>query len=284
MGTDRQVIAITGGASGIGRATAYALAATGARLAIGDVDIDGARQVAERCLAIGADRAEAIPVDVGDASAFADFLDVTEARLGVVDVLINSAGVMWVGSFDDEPADWVERQVRVNLLGSIHGVRQAVLRMRQRRQGHIVTVASAASLLAPSGEATYTATKHGIYGYLKSVRRELRRTGIRLSVVMPAVVDTPLAAGTSPGGTPLLTPERVAEAILGVIRRPRFEVTVPRTAALLHAVQRASPQLVRDALDSFFVPNQLIGADPAKRAHYQTRISNRKTTNATHGR
>ena len=86
---------------------------------------------------------------------------------------------------------------------------------------------------------------------------------------MPAVVDTPLAAGTSSGGASLLTPERIADAIVGVIRRPRFEVVVPRTAAVLHAVQRACPQFIRDALDSMLVPNQVNSADLSKRAHYE---------------
>ena len=287
MEAHRPVVAITGGGSGIGRATALALARRGARLCLGDVAVPAAEAVAQECLAAGAEGAVAVHVDVCSEAAFSDFLDAAEAALGSVDVLVNNAGVLWVGPFEDEPADWIERQIRVNLIGAINGTRQAARRMKSRTprpkpprlrgymsppprlRGHIVTVASAASLLAPAGEATYTATKHGIYGYLKSVRRELRRSGIALSVVMPAVVDTPLAAGTSAGGTSLLTPERIADAIVDVIRRPRFEVVVPRTAAVLHAVQRFCPQFVRDALDSMLVPNQINSADLSKRAEYE---------------
>ena len=269
MQANRPVVAITGAGSGIGRATALALARRGARLALGDLDVLAAEAVVGECRIAGADRAVAVRVDVGDEAAFSDFIDAAEAELGPLDVLVNNAGVLWVGSFSDEPAEWIERQIRVNLIGCINGTRQAARRMGPRRRGHIVTVASAASLLAPAGEATYTATKHGIYGYLKSVRRELRRSGITVSVVMPAVVDTPLAAGTSAGGTSLLTPERIADAIVGVMRRPRFEVVVPRTAAVLHAVQRACPQFVRDALDSMLVPNQISSADMSLRADYQ---------------
>ncbi|MBF6548893.1 SDR family NAD(P)-dependent oxidoreductase [Nocardia brasiliensis] len=263
-----RIVAITGAGSGIGRATAAALVAGGARVAIGDIDL----AAAEKAAAELGSAAVAVRVDVADAASFTDFLRAAEQALGPIDVLVNNAGVMWVGPFAEEPDQWIERQIRVNLIGTINGVRSAAASMRPRGRGQIVTVASAASKLAAAGEATYTATKHGVYGYLQAARRELRDSGILLSVVMPGIVDTPLAAGTSPtGGAAPLTPEQVADAIVSVIARPRFELTIPSGIRLVEAARAISPQFLRDALDSAFVPDQLETADTSARAAYQAR-------------
>ncbi|MET9325570.1 SDR family NAD(P)-dependent oxidoreductase [Tsukamurella sp. NPDC003166] len=221
-------IAVTGGGAGIGAATCRLLAAQGAHVWIGD----------------------------RDAAAEAD---------APLDVLVNNAGVMWVGPFTEESAASIQRQIAVNLVGPVLGTRLAARRMRARGHGHIVTVASAASKLSSAGEATYSATKYGIYGYHRAVRRELRGTGVELSVVMPAVVDTALAAGTTTGAAAMLTPERIA----GAIARPRFEVHVPPTVGLLHRLQTLAPQPVRDLLDRFLVPDQVRSADRAVRADYE---------------
>ncbi|KXO90077.1 short-chain dehydrogenase [Tsukamurella pulmonis] len=264
-------IAVTGGGAGIGAATCRLLAARGHRVWIGDRDEAAAHAVAERIRAVGG-RAVAVPLDVTDEASFAAFLDAAEAD-GPLDALVNNAGVMWVGPFAQESTASIERQVAVNLVGPILGTRLAARRMVPRGRGHVVTVASAASKLSPAGEATYSATKHGIYGYLRAVRRELRGTGVELSVVMPAVVDTALAAGTTTGGAAMLTPETIAEAVAGALDRPRFEVHVPRTVALLDRLQTLAPQAVRDLLDRLLVPDQVRTADRAARADYERGVT-----------
>ncbi|WP_019202186.1 SDR family NAD(P)-dependent oxidoreductase [Tsukamurella sp. 1534] len=260
-------MAVTGAGAGIGAATARLLASRGARLAIGDLDEAAATRVAEEIRGAGG-HAAAMRLDVSDEQSFAAFLDAAEGDRPL-DALINNAGVMWVGPFREESAGSVRRQVAVNLVGPILGTRLAADRMAMRRHGHIVTVASAASKLSPAGEATYSATKHGIYGYLKAVRRELRGSGVELSVVMPAVVDTALAAGTTTGAAAMLTPERIAEAIADALVRPRFEVHVPRSVRLLHGVQSLAPQPVRDLLDRLLVPDQTRTADRGARTAYE---------------
>ena len=127
---------------------------------------------------------------------------------------------MWVGAFDEEPETAAERMLDVNFHGVARGVRAAAPRMRARGSGQIVTVASVASHIAPAGEATYAASKHAVLGYLTAVRQELRGTAVQLSVVMPIVVDTELAAGTSPGGMPALQPQDVADAVARRDRAP----------------------------------------------------------------
>lgn len=263
-----RVVAVTGGAQGIGREIARLLAANGARVAIGDRDFDGASATARELPGT----VEAFGLDVTDSVSFSAFLTAAQDRLGPLDVLVNNAGVMWVGGFDDEPEVATSRQLDINLHGVIRGVKLAAPVMRSRGYGHIVTIASAAAKLAPAGEATYAATKHGVFGYLSAVRAELRRSGVQLSVVMPAVVDTELAAGTATGAAKLLKPEDVAKAVLAVIKRPRFEVSLPGYVGPLTRWVNVLPQRGRDFLFRLMVPDQVSSVpDKAIRENYEAR-------------
>jgi NADP-dependent 3-hydroxy acid dehydrogenase YdfG len=248
-----RVIAVTGGARGIGREIARVLAVAGARVAIGDRDEEGARATAAELPGTVAGFA----LDVADTVSFRDFLAAVEARWGPIDVLVNNAGVMWVGPFADEPEAATAAQLEVNLHGVIRGVKLAAPAMRARGCGHIVTVASAAAKLSPPGESTYAATKHAVFGYLAGVRGELRGSGVRLSVVMPGVVDTELATGTATGAAKLLTPADVAAAVHSAIRRPRFEVPVPGYVGALARWVNVLPQAGRDLLLRLLVPDQV---------------------------
>lgn len=261
------VVAVTGGARGIGREIAAQLADAGAHVAIGDRDGDGARNTAAEL----GDRVEGFDLDVTDTASFTAFLSAAESHWGPVDVLVNNAGVMWVGAFDDEPEAATARQLDVNLHGVIRGVKLAGAAMRARGAGQIVTIASAASKVSPAGEATYAATKHGVFGYLEAVREELHRSGVVLSVVMPGVVDTELAAGTTTGAAKMLQPRDVARAVVDVIERPRFEVPVPAFIGPAFRWASLLPQGPRDVLLRRMVPNQITSADRSVRAGYEAR-------------
>ena len=263
-----RVVAVTGGARGIGEAIARTLAGRGARVVIGDVDEAAVRATAASIGGGTIGRA----LDVRSTESVAAFLDHVEATLGPVDVLVNNAGVMWVGDFEDEPAAAADRMFDVNFHGVARGVRLAAPRMRARGSGHIVTVASVASHVAPAGEATYAASKHAVLGYLTAVRQELRGTAVRLSVVMPIVVKTELAAGTSPGGMPALEPQDVADAVLGAIERPRFEVFVPARVGALTRLLALLPQRGRDLLYARLVPDQAKETDAGARRAYEERV------------
>ena len=263
-----RVVAVTGGARGIGEAIARTLAGRGARVVIGDVDEAAVRATAASIGGGTIGRA----LDVRSTESVAAFLDHVEATLGPVDVLVNNAGVMWVGDFEDEPETAADRMFDVNFHGVARGVRLAAPRMRARGSGHIVTVASVASHVAPAGEATYAASKHAVLGYLTAVRQELRGTAVRLSVVMPIVVKTELAAGTSPGGIPALEPQDVADAVLGAIERPRFEVFVPARVGALTRLLALLPQRVRDLLYARLVPDQAKETDAGARRAYEERV------------
>lgn len=266
--TDR-VIAVTGGAHGIGREIAAQLAQAGARVAIGDLDGDAARSTAREL----AGTAMGFDLDVADRNSFANFLAVVEAQWGPLEVLVNNAGVMWVGPFDQEPETARRRQFDVNVHGVINGVTLAAPRMRARRAGHIVTVASGASKISPPGESSYAATKHAVFGYLSGVRSELHRSGVELSVVMPTVVDTELAVGTASGAARLLQPADVARAVVAAIRRPRFEVTVPGYLGPLVRTVNVLPQFARDFVFRRMVPNQVEAVrGSTRRAEYEDRV------------
>ncbi|MFC0316083.1 SDR family oxidoreductase [Gordonia phosphorivorans] len=260
-----RVVAVTGGAAGIGREIAAAAHAAGARVAIGDLDRERTERAADELGVRG------YPLNVTDEASFREFLDAVDTDLGPVDVLVNNAGVMWVGPFDAEPETATAAMFDVNVLGVIRGVRLTAPRMAARGRGHIVTIASAAAKLSPPGESTYAATKHAVLGYLTGVREELRGSGVQISAILPGVVDTELASGTATGAAALLTPEKIAATVLDVIVAPRFVTTVPGYIGPLVAITGLLPQRLRDAFLRRAVPNQLTTAG-ASRADYQKRM------------
>lgn len=257
-----RTVAITGAARGIGAAIAEEVVRRGGSVLLGDLDADAVGALAARL----GPAAVAGPLDVTSDDSYAAWLALAE-----VDVLVSNAGVMWVGAYDEEPAAAGRRMMDVNFWGVVRGTRLVLPAMRERRRGHLVTVASLASYIGPPGEATYAATKHAVHGWLKAVRTELRGSGIDLTVVLPTVVDTELAAGTSSGGVPRLTPQQVATAVADVIDKPRFEVFVPGRTSLLVRVLALLPQRARDVLMARLVPDQVRRTDRSARADYEKR-------------
>jgi NADP-dependent 3-hydroxy acid dehydrogenase YdfG len=265
-----RVVAITGGARGLGLATAKALAARGARVSIGDLDGDLAQ--AEAALLPGGPHL-GVALDVTDPEQFSSFLDETESELGPLDVMINNAGIMPVGRFQAEDPATTRRQVEINLLALLSGTRLALDRMVPRRRGHIVNLASAAGKVAVPGEAVYTATKHAVVGFNEALRPELRGTGVELTTIMPSLAATELASGMRPPRfVPMVRPEQVAEAIAGALERPRLEVIVPAWITPLVRMQLAMGVRARDFLRRVFKLESLEGElDPAARAAYVAR-------------
>ena len=170
-----KVVAITGGARGIGKSTATALVRRGARVAIGDLDLELAEKTATE---LGGN-VVAFALDVTDRDSFAAFLDEAEKELGAVDVLINNAGIMPVGPFGEENDETARPIVDINLHGVIFGTKLALERMVPRGSGHIVNVASQAGKAGLPGGATYCATKHAVVGLSEAVRPRTSTPGSR---------------------------------------------------------------------------------------------------------
>jgi NAD(P)-dependent dehydrogenase (short-subunit alcohol dehydrogenase family) len=262
-----RVIAITGGGRGIGLATARALSATGALVAVGDRDLD----VAEQAVRELSGEAIAVRLDVRKESSVEQFLDETEKRLGPLHALVNNAGVAVFGPLIDQSPHATDTQIDVNLRGVIHGVKAASRRMRDHG-GHIVIVASTAGKLALPGAATYCATKYGLVGLSEALRSELRPLDVHVSLVLPHMTRTEMISGQPQirGMAPIL-PQRVARTIVSVIRRPRATAYVPATNRLLLAISGHVPSRVRDVVMRMLGADRAFDFDPQARAAYHER-------------
>ena len=269
-----KVAVVTGAGRGIGAALARGLALQGAQVAVVDLDADATRAVAD---GIG-QAAVSMSLDVTDLPGFTALLDEVERRLGPLDILVNNAGIMPLGPFELEDDATVVRQLELNLHAVIHGTREAVRRMKPRRTGHVVNMASSAGRAGLPGGATYSACKFGVVGLSEAVRAELRGSGVEVTVVMPGLVHTELAVGVPDARTlRRVTAEEVAEATIQALRYPRFQVYVPKTIGALVVLGALLPWRVRDVVARFLrVDNLLMQADPHARAAYEARAAARK--------
>ncbi len=241
-----KVVAITGGARGIGYHTAKELIGRGHKVAIGDID-EGQLKIAAEDLGIDV----AVRLDVTDPASIGNFLDVTEEALGPLDVLINNAGVIPTGHAHEEPDEVTRRQVEINVLGVIFGTKVALQRMLPRRRGHIINTASLAGELPVPGLATYCGTKFAVIGFTEAARQEYRRSGVNLSTVRPTFTNTELVSGTSGAkGMRNAEPQEIARATAALIERPQPFVRVTRVAGTMVAAMKFVPGRVATQLGS----------------------------------
>ena len=261
-------MAITGAARGIGLATAQAVSERGYHVAIGDLDGDEAEAAASALPGTAA----GFELDVTDEDSFAHFLDATAERLGPLDVLVNNAGIMFVGPLDGAGYRGASKVLDVNVKGVVTGMHLAIPRLRQG--GHIVNVVSSSAWVAPPALSVYSASKHAARGLTDAVRAELRPAGINVTAVYPGVVQTDLAVGTTASrGAKMIEPREVGEAITAAIERPRDEVFVPRSLGPLLRLYQAMPPRGRRlfaraiGLDALYT-----SVDPETRRAYEDRI------------
>ncbi|OBH01986.1 SDR family oxidoreductase [Mycobacterium sp. E3247] len=264
-----KVIVITGGARGIGLATATALHNLGAQVAIGDVD---EVRVKESGAALGLDVYGKL--DVTDPHSFSDFLDEVERQLGPIDVLVNNAGIMPLGRIVDEPDSVTRRVLDINVYGVILGSKLAVQRMAPRRSGHVINVASLAGETYIAGAATYCASKHAVIGFTDAARIENRSSGVKFSLVMPTFVNTELIAGTSGAkGVKNAEPSDIAEAIVRLVAHPRPRMRVTKTAGAIIASQKFMPRALSEGLNRALGGEHVFTdhVDAEKRRAYESR-------------
>jgi NAD(P)-dependent dehydrogenase (short-subunit alcohol dehydrogenase family) len=265
-----KVVAITGGARGIGKATAAALIAKGCRIAIGDLDLE----LAEKSAAHLGGGTVALPLDVTDRASFERFLDEAERQLGPIDAVINNAGIMPVTQFEDESEDSVRRQIDINVGGVITGTQLAIKRLRPRGNGYIVNIASQAGKSGIPGIATYSGTKHAVVGISEAVRAELRETGIEVLCVMPTVVNTELTSGVGQKWVKPVEATDVADEIIDAMEVPRFDVFVPRANGALYKILAPLPRSWREALGRAMKIDKLMTeVDHSARQAYEDRAA-----------
>jgi NAD(P)-dependent dehydrogenase (short-subunit alcohol dehydrogenase family) len=265
-----KVVAITGGAQGIGKATATALVRKGCRVALGDIDLE----LAEKTAAGLGGGTVALPLDVTDRASFESFLDETGRQLGPVDAVINNAGIMPVTPFVDESEDSVRRQIDINLHGVITGTQLAIKRLQPRRSGYIVNIASQAGKAGIPGIATYSGTKHAVVGISEAVRTELRGSGIEVLCVMPTIVNTELTSGVGQRWVKPVEAEDVANAIVDAMEVPRFDVFVPKANGAIYKVLGLLPRGAREAMGRLMKIDKLMfEVDHGARRAYEERAA-----------
>jgi NAD(P)-dependent dehydrogenase (short-subunit alcohol dehydrogenase family) len=185
---------VTGGASGIGRATALAFAAAGARVVVSDRDADGARETVERIRAAGGE-ARCVPADVGEADQVEALVRETVAAYGRLDCAFNNAGISQYGTPIPDLAEEVwDRVLRVNLRGVFLCMKYEIPPMLRQGGGAIVNTASGYGLKGARGNAAYVASKHGIVGLTKVAALENAQAGVRVNALCPGWTETPLIA------------------------------------------------------------------------------------------
>ncbi len=259
-----QLVLVTGAGGGIGRATALAFAESGARLVAVDRDAEGAVRTAELARSQGAPAAWAETVDVSDEQAMEKLAEKVAAEYGVVDVLVNNAGIGLSGSFFDHTTEDWRKVLDVNLWGVIHGCRLFGRQMAERGQGgHIVTIASAAAYQPSRLLPAYSTSKAAVLMLSECLRAELTGQGIGVTAVCPGFVNTGITATARFAGVDAeeerrrqkraarlyglrnYPPEKVAEAVLRAVVRDDAVVPVTVEARLFHAMSRFTPRALR---------------------------------------
>lgn len=262
---------VTGGASGIGRALGAALFARGAHVVLADLEGDEAVRAAEQIAATSAGSGsvrggsvEGMALDVRDRGAVEALVDEVAGRHGGIDLMINNAGIALGGESHLMPAEHWDRVIDVNLRGVVNGVVAAYPRMVAQGHGHLVNVASMAGLAPTPLTAAYTMTKHGVVGLSTTLRPEAALHGVRVTVVCPGAIETPILDKSAPADLPPqatgtltsrqflemmhmrpMPADRFAEQALRGIGANRAIVIVPRSGIGLWYLQRASPSAVR---------------------------------------
>ncbi len=249
------VAVVTGAGSGIGRALAQRLAAAGSALALADIDEAGLQQTAQSLAKAGAPGAAAtnVPlvtthvVDVAKEESVKSFAVDVSTRHGRLTLLINNAGVALHGNFEEISLDDFRWLMDINFWGVVYGARYFLPLLKREPRAHIVNLSSVFGLIAPAGQAAYSASKFAVRGFTEALRHELGSSNVCVSCVHPGGIRTPIAKHARLGAaTPASTREE------GVSRFEKLARTPPETAAavILRGVERREPRILI-GLDSY---------------------------------
>ncbi len=250
---------VTGGASGIGAALTTKLVDGGAEVWIADRQVGPAQELARR-LNSGGGKAHAIELDVRDYPSFERAVAEAAQQSGRIDYLFNNAGIGVAGEVDSYTLDDWNDVFDVNLRGVVHGIQAVYPIMIRQHSGHIVNTASMAGLVTTAGQASYTATKHAVVAISKTLSLEAERHGVRVSVLCPGVIRTPILTGGVYGRTDMagisdedilkmwerlrpMAPEKFAERALRAVLRGDTIIVVPAWWKAFWYLERLSPSL-----------------------------------------
>jgi short-subunit dehydrogenase len=236
--------AITGAASGIGRALAQELAARGCHLALGDRDEAGLQSIAAEIGKARRCKVTTHRVDVSEPAQIQDFAAAAIAAYPDLNIVVNNAGVALMGTFeeiDQAEMDWL---MNINFWGVVHGTRAFLPHLAKQREAHIVNLSSVFGIIAPTGQTAYAASKFAVRGFSESLRHELwaAKSPIKLSVVHPGGITTNIVRNAHVGSGITDTARR-AESIEGFDKAAR---TTPAAAAIRIAegIERNEPRIL----------------------------------------
>ena len=229
---------VTGGASGIGKASAFLLAREGARVVIGDIDEEGGRSTAAEG---AADRLsiEYLPVDLTDKLSIDAFVAAVQQRVACVDGLVNGAGWDQIQPFLENPPEMWDRIIAINLMGAVRLTRGLLQPMVAANAGKIVNISSDAGRVGSMGETVYAAAKGGLIAFTKSLARELARYRINVNCVCPGPTDTPLFQRQ---------PERMKEALTRAIPFRRIAQPIEIAQAVMFFLSTRSDYITGQVL------------------------------------
>ncbi|MGD8316598.1 MAG: SDR family NAD(P)-dependent oxidoreductase [Myxococcales bacterium] len=251
---------VTGAGSGLGRALCLDLAERGASLVVSDIDPARADQTASLVRERGV-AAEAIPCDVTHRDAVFELVDEAERRLGGIELIANNAGVAVGGPFDEISIEDWRWAFDINLWGVVYGCQAAIPRMKVKRRGYVLNVASAAGLLAPPSMAPYNVTKAGVVSLSETLYAEYKAAGICVSVLCPTFFRTNIIEAGRGATTPkedaqvirwmerskIQAPE-VAKAAIDALRDGKLYVQPMRDGRVAWRLKRLAPQRFYDSL------------------------------------
>ena len=221
MELDNKVCVVTGGASGIGAATCRAFAAKGARVVVTDINMEGARQVAEEIGGL------AIACDVSVEAEVNNLVAESEKQLGPIDLFFNNAAVATGGNPLNTPIDVWQDQWNTNVMAHVYAVRAVLPGMLARGQGYLLHTASMAGILTSQGNLTYATTKHAVVGLAEWLSITYHDEGIRVSLLAPLGVRTPMLGDLSSpfavsAAGPIKEPEDVADMVVSGVQSESF--------------------------------------------------------------
>jgi NAD(P)-dependent dehydrogenase (short-subunit alcohol dehydrogenase family) len=250
---------VTGGASGIGRALAEELARRGCEVVLADLQIELAEEVASE-IRVSGGKAKAVKIDVTDFPAMEQLVQETVQRTGRLDYMFNNAGIVIGGSVNLYSIEDWNQIIDVNLRGVINGIQAACKIMMEQGFGHIVNTASMAGLMPGPGNIAYTTTKHAVIGLSQSLRAEAAHRGVRVSVLCPGVIRTPILEDGGKYGKMLIdippeqlrriwerfkpmSPNIFAKKVLNSVAKNRAIIIVPSWWKFFWWIDRLSPSL-----------------------------------------
>jgi NAD(P)-dependent dehydrogenase (short-subunit alcohol dehydrogenase family) len=261
---EQQVVAVVGASSGIGRETALQFARRNAKVVVSARTKSGLASLVEEITALGGD-AIAIPADVAEFEQVKSIADKAIEHYGRLDTWVHAAGTGLLSPFEQVTPEEFKRVIDVNLMGSVYGAMVAMPHLRQTGRGAFIAISSVEARRSIPLQSAYSASKHGMEGFLDSLRSELRHEGFPISItnILPSVINTPFynkartKLGVMPTGIPpYYQPSLVAQAILHAAENPARDIIVGDVGRVVDFLQKIVPDLTDTLVGAIAIPGQ----------------------------